>query len=158
MGRKLAHINVIATEKEIYKGKCTPIDEKDTSMRETCVKRLLETFDVLAGKCQGIAAPQVYLNKRAILVRWKKGDKPVIMFNPEIIKSIGSVKSNEACLSEGDIRFIVRRPIAALISWYDIDWKFHQEWITYRKARIFCHECDHLNGILLKDRVKENYK
>ena len=119
---------------------------------------LLRAYEDLNGACQGISAIQVGIPKRAILLRYKKGQSPIVVYNPEIRLSIGTKKSNEGCLSEGKQRYEVKRPIFAIVSYYDKNNNKVTKILRYKKLRIFMHEVDHLNGILLQDKgmpVKE---
>lgn len=116
---------------------------------------LLQTYKKLDGALQGMAAIQVNLPWRVILLRYKRGDKPIVVFNPKVTCSIGSKKSNEGCLSEGDGRWIVKRPLLMRVEYYTLDNERIVEWLPYKKARIFKHEVDHLDGILLQDIGKK---
>ena len=116
---------------------------------------LLKTYKKLDGALQGMAAIQVNLPWRVILLRYKRGDKPIVVFNPKVTCSIGSKKSNEGCLSEGDGRWIVKRPLLMRVEYYTLDNERIVEWLPYKKARIFKHEVDHLDGILLQDIGKK---
>ena len=118
---------------------------------------LLQAYNSLNGACQGISAIQLGVPKRAILLRYVKG-KPIVVYNPEVIIKIGNRKSTEGCLSEGKQRYVVNRPIVAVVSYYNENMNRVTKILRYKKLRIFMHEVDHLNGILLQDKgvlVKE---
>ena len=112
---------------------------------------LEQLYERQGGRAQGFAAIQVGLPVNVILLRYHYGEKYQIVYNAEVLRKIGRRKSNEGCASEGDIRYIVYRPWLAKVSYQTEDCVKHVEWLPYRKARIFCHEYDHTEGILLKD-------
>lgn len=115
---------------------------------------LLNVFRKMQGKMQGLAAIQVGKPYKAILLRYVKGEDPIVVYNPKILFSIGKVKSIEGCMSEGDSRYLVWRPALALVSYTNKYRETKKEWLPYKKARIFAHEVDHLSGILLQDKGK----
>jgi peptide deformylase len=109
----------------------------------------------------GIAAPQIGINKRVILVqRFDKDDKPFEAYlNPTIIQfSKLTALRTEGCLSIDDCRAEVERPYAILISYLTVDGIERVEMVEDFTARIFQHEIDHLNGILFTDLVKIDNK
>lgn len=113
---------------------------------------LIGTFNKLDGCIQGIAGVQVGQLYRAMLLRYVKGKEPIIVFNPEVKFKIGFKKSYEMCQSELGAQYLVRRPILVKVSYWTKYREKVTEWLPYRKARIFMHEYDHLNGVLLQDK------
>lgn len=99
----------------------------------------------------GLAAPQVGVLKRVVLV--DMGEKIVELVNPEIIKKSGHQEDVEGCLSCPGEYGITSRPKLVTIKAQDRFGKKH----TYNGedliARAFCHEIDHLDGILFKERA-----
>lgn len=116
--------------------------------------RLLEAFEDREGKVQGLAAIQLDIPEQAILLRYVKGGKPFVVFNPKVIGTVGKMKSDERCESEMDYIYRVMRPKFAKVEYMTIDGEIIRETLDYKKARIFCHETDHCNGILLQDHGK----
>lgn len=127
----------------------------DSDMVSLVNFQLLQAYKKLDGECQGLSAVQVGFPVRAILLRYVKGEEPIVIFNPKVDVKLGSKKSNEGCLSEGDVRYIVKRPILIKVQYYLGNGNKVVEWLPYKKARIFMHEYDHLNGILLQDKGKK---
>ena len=140
----------INKDKESLHRKCEPVDMSDLRQIYRIEKSLLLAYDSLDGRVQGLAAPQVFEYKRAILVRFIMG-KPDIWYNPRILFKFGSRLSNEGCESEGTTRYNVRRPILMLVTYFDKNVKRHTKLFGFRKSRIVKHEMDHLDGILLSD-------
>ncbi|MBR0431508.1 peptide deformylase [Candidatus Saccharibacteria bacterium] len=110
-----------------------------------------------------IAAPQLGINKRIILVRDDMEDKDNCTFtafiNPEVIKTEGKVeKDYEGCLSVPFIYGLVPRPTKARIKAMLEDGTPVRLKLTDALARVFLHEIDHLNGILFIDHIKNDEK
>jgi peptide deformylase len=107
----------------------------------------------------GLAAPQIGVLKRVILIDLGEEDgEAIIIINPKITKQSGEEKDAEGCLSylghEGD----VVRPTNVTVEGINIKGKP----VTYNAsgllARAFCHEIDHLDGILYMSRAEEMYE
>lgn len=142
----------VETDVNILHCKSKEVDIADYRLTKELETVLLATFDKLDGKAQGLSAIQCGMPYCAILLRFIKGEEPIIVFNPKVLHSFGSRRSNEGCLSEGDKRYIVRRPLLIKVE-YETRFKEKKiEWLPYSKARIFMHELDHLNGVLLQDK------
>ena len=99
----------------------------------------------------GLAAVQVGVLRRAVVIDC--GDGFLELINPEIIKSSGRQKETEGCLSLPGKSGITLRPSKVKVKAQDR----HGEWHEYTgedlKARCFCHEIDHLDGILFTDKL-----
>ncbi len=99
----------------------------------------------------GLAAVQVGVLRRAVVIDC--GDGFLELINPEIIKSSGRQKETEGCLSLPGKSGITLRPSKVKVKAQDR----HGEWHEYSgedlKARCFCHEIDHLDGILFTDKL-----
>lgn len=143
---------VVETDLDTLHMVSEPIDFTDVNEVNEIENAFHQAYIRLEKKAQGLAAIQVGYRKRAIMVRWEKGMEPVILYNPEVKFTFGCKKSNEGCLSEGDGRWLVKRPLLALVRYQNEYREFITEWLPYKKARIFMHEYDHLNGVLLQDK------
>lgn len=115
------------------------------------IRDMLESMRVENGI--GIAAPQIGVNLRVIIVDTKEG--PMVMMNPVIKKkSLRKETTEEGCLSVKGIFGPVPRHISLTVQGYSED---GEEFTVEAKgllARIFQHEVDHLNGGLFIDRAK----
>lgn len=110
----------------------------------------------------GIAAPQVYISKRVIIVASRANprypDAPemdaITMVNPEIIqKSTQVVLGEEGCLSVPNERGQVERAEQITVEYFTLNGvKIRQNFSGF-PARIIQHEVDHLDGILFVERV-----
>ena len=107
----------------------------------------------------GIAAPQIGAMWRMIYVDCSGHPKvpdapgPMWLVNPQIDSVNGSEIGREGCLSLPDITANVRRPTEITLSYSDLDGTPHTHHATGFEARVFLHEVDHLDGILILDRV-----
>lgn len=108
----------------------------------------------------GIAAPQVGINRRVVLVqRFDKTGLPVEYFiNPTIVwRSELLNKGPEGDLSIENFRDAFYRSHVIRLEYYDLENKKHDEMVEGFTAVIFQHEIDHLSGILIPDKL-ENEK
>ncbi|MBQ6366764.1 MAG: peptide deformylase [Oscillospiraceae bacterium] len=101
----------------------------------------------------GLAAPQVGVLRRAVLVmetNVPEGEDPYIieLINPEIISAEGEQCGSEGCLSVPDQYGLVRRPRKVTVRAQDRFGKPFEVTGEGLTARCFCHELDHLEGIL----------
>lgn len=107
-----------------------------------------------------MAAPQVGVNKRIIIVRDDMEDKKNASFtaliNPEVIKAEGKVKTDyEGCLSVPEIYGMVPRATKVRVKAKLEDGTEVRIKATDELARTLLHEIDHLNGILFIDHIKD---
>ena len=101
----------------------------------------------------GLAAPQVGVLRRIAIVEF--ADKYYELINPRILKSSGGAIGEEGCLSVPGVRGKVKRPETITVTYTDRAGKRHKEEITGILARVFCHEIDHLDGVLFVDKMIE---
>ena len=101
----------------------------------------------------GLAAPQIGILKRIVVI--DVGEGPIILINPEVLEFSGSQIDVEGCLSVKDVQGTVDRPEYVKIKALN---EIGKEVILEGEellARAFCHEIDHLNGILFIDKIIE---
>ena len=98
----------------------------------------------------GLAAPQVGILRRYCIV--DVGDGLVELINPVIIKKSGKQVGSEGCLSIPDKFKEVARPLKVTVRAQDRNGNTFEIEGEGLKARAFCHEIDHLDGILYIDR------
>ena len=141
-----------------------PIIDLDKSMPEILVliEDMKETMAEKGGA--GIAAPQIGCNRRIIMFGFEKNKryphaKPIpftILINP-IIKVLSSEMNDdwEGCLSVPGLRGLVSRYNQIEYSGYDPDGHYITRFAEGFHARVVQHECDHLDGILFPQRLKD---
>ncbi|MDH4197799.1 MAG: peptide deformylase [Candidatus Aminicenantes bacterium] len=104
----------------------------------------------------GLAAPQVGVSKRLIVVDLSIGERPeelMVLVNPEIVREEGKVICEEGCLSVPDIQEKVTRPARVTVKGKDLADREKVIEAEDLLARVFCHEIDHLNGKLFIDKL-----
>jgi peptide deformylase len=99
----------------------------------------------------GLAAPQIGIGRRVAVIdvsNGKNAEAKIVCANPEIIHTEGEQREEEGCLSVPGFRGHVRRPQYVTVRAQDAsgtEFEMRGEGLL---ARAFCHEIDHLNGIL----------
>jgi len=99
----------------------------------------------------GLAAPQIGLHLRMAVVDVTGGKNPeakLVLANPEIIHAEGEKREEEGCLSIPGFRGYVLRPQFVTVKAQNAKGEFFEIRGEDLLARAFCHEIDHLNGIL----------
>lgn len=101
----------------------------------------------------GLAAPQVGILKRLVVMDMGQG--LIKLVNPEIIYKEGEQKVVEGCLSIPDTWGKLKRPAKVIVKALDENGEEVTFTGTGDLAKCFCHEIDHLDGILFTDFVTE---
>jgi peptide deformylase len=129
------------------------IDEV-TSALERLVDDMLETMYYAPGV--GLAAPQIGVSK-AIFVA-DIGDGPFVMINPEIVELSGEWVWDEGCLSVPERFWPITRPAFARARGLDLSGAEVEQSGDELMGRVLQHEVDHLNGMLLLERLGRRAK
>ena len=150
--------NITIKGDEILAKKCKPVKEITPRIKQAC-EDMIETMKEADGV--GIAAPQIGIMKRFfIAMPHVESDDPSIrdkiyyMINPEITYREGTQLSSEGCLSVPGYMGLVDRPQKIKIKAQDLDGKEHEYEFEGFEATVFCHEYDHLDGIIYPDIAK----
>lgn len=106
----------------------------------------------------GLAAPQIGVLKKVILIDLRDGSEPIILINPKITKKIGKVEDIEGCLSYPGYEGEVVRPRRVIVVGITLEGNEVEYTADGFLARAFCHEIDHLDGVIYTDRCKKVYK
>ncbi len=106
----------------------------------------------------GLAAVQVGILKRVAIVDVGDVDGVMELINPEIIYSEGEQTVSEGCLSLPRRAGVTHRPFMVRLRAQDRYGKWREYEGEDMKARCFCHELDHLDGILFSDRLAPGEK
>ncbi len=150
-------------EEKFLRTKTIEFDFSKFNKKETAalVKQMKEAMNAAAGI--GLSANQIGLNLKVFTVQMPASKeipaKFYAVFNPEITKS--SVKKTvmeEGCLSVPGMYGIVERPEKITLEGRDKNGKKLKIKSWGLLARVFQHECDHLNGILFIDKAREIHK
>lgn len=150
---------VIAFGDPVLRKKAADIDPEYPGLKEL-IDNMFETMYGARGV--GLAAPQVgksirlfiidatpYTEDDATLAEFKK-----VFINAHLIEEKGDKWAfNEGCLSIPDIREDISRQDTVSISYYDENWKYHEQTFTGLAARVIQHEYDHIEGKLFTDKL-----
>ena len=151
----MAILKIVEYPEPILSKKCEQVETIDQSIR-TLAKDMAETMYDAPGV--GLAAPQVGINKRLIVLDPNAGlkDQPSLLLsliNPEIIASDGKVESEEGCLSIPGLKETINRFEKISVKALDLEGKEVKIEADNFLAIILQHEIDHLNGILFIDHL-----
>lgn len=119
---------------------------------------LLDTMRVSPG-CVGLAAPQIGVARRAFVLDVSSHPKGrpnhglVVLFDPELLFSEGSEVRREGCMSVPHFTADVRRALKVVVRGLDTAGQTRVYEAEGFEARAFQHELDHLDGLLILDRV-----
>jgi peptide deformylase len=125
------------------------ITEFDTPELHQLIEDMFDSM--YAAKGVGLAAPQIGVGKRLAVIDITTGEDPaqkIVLINPQIVKTEGSQKSEEGCLSLPTFREQVVRPLKVTVVAQDAKGKQFEMAGDDLLARAFLHETDHLNGKL----------
>ena len=133
-----------------------PVLRKKSKVVKEINDRLIDLLDDMADTMYeadgvGLAAPQVGILKRVVVV--DIGDGLIELINPEIIETEGEYLDNEGCLSVPGESGDVLRPYKVKVRAKNRFGETIEIEGEELLARAFCHEIDHLDGILYVDKV-----
>ena len=139
------------------------VKDPDARLRKVCrpvkeiTPHILQLLDDMAETMVyadgvGLAAPQVGVLRRVVVI--DVGDGLIELINPEIIEFSGEQTGQEGCLSCDDRRGIVTRPNKVTVRAMDRDGNVREITGEGLLARAFCHELDHLDGVLYTKRAE----
>jgi peptide deformylase len=125
-----------------------------TDIDAKVVRIVEEMFDTLYDSDSGIglAAPQVGIQRQIFV--WDMDDEPMVILNPTIAESDGEWVYEEGCLSIPGLYVEMTRPKTVLMKGIDMNGNEISLEADELEARLFQHELDHLNGVLMFDRMQ----
>ena len=155
--------DVVTFGTEALRKKGIPVAEVTDEIKQL-VKNMLETMYATNGV--GLAAEQVGRTERLCVIDVPKDSEkpecaefnakvemPLVLINPEITAKSGSQRNGEGCLSFPDIFVQITRANEVTVAYTGLDGKRHEATARGLLARAIQHEYDHLDGILLVDRM-----
>lgn len=132
---------------------CRPVTNFDQRLHDL-IDDLKETLTNAGGA--GLAAPQVGILRRVVIVVDAQ-EQMVELVNPEIIRQEGEQDGFEGCLSVPDRWGRVVRPMQVTLRAQDRNGNFFEVEGEGMVARCYCHETEHLDGILFTDHTDQLY-
>ena len=147
--------NILTEENPALRKVCRPYTDFNDRLHEL-LDDMKETLSQANGV--GLAAPQVGILRRACIVmetNVPEGESEYFneLVNPEIIERNGEQEGGEGCLSLPEQYGIVKRPNHVKVRAQDRNGNFFEVEGDGLTARCFCHEIDHLDGVLFTDRA-----
>ena len=152
----MARRNILTKEEPGLYKKCRPVTEFNPRLHQL-LDDMADTLEPENGV--GLAAPQVGVLRRAVIVletNVPEGEDEYLieLVNPEIIESSGEQYGAEGCLSVPGEYGMVRRPMNVKVRAQDRDGNFFEVEGTGLTARCFCHEIDHLDGVVFTSKCE----
>lgn len=156
MEKDMALRNILTKEQPGLYKRCRPVTEFNSRLHQL-LDDMAETLEQANGV--GLAAPQVGILRRAVIVietNVPEGEDEYVieLINPEIIESSGEQNGPEGCLSVPGEFGLVKRPMNVKVraqnrfgEWFEVEG-------TGLTARCFCHELDHLEGIVFTSKCE----
>ncbi len=148
--------NILTKEQPGLYKKCRPVKDFNPRLHQL-LDDMAETLAQANGV--GLAAPQVGVLRRAVLVietNVPEGEpeKLLELVNPEIVESSGEQDGPEGCLSVPGEYGLVKRPMNVKVRAQDRWGNLFEAEGTGLTARCFCHEIDHLDGIVFTSKCE----
>jgi peptide deformylase len=138
----------------VLKSKAARVTDIDGKL----VRLVDDMFDTLYESELGIAlaAPQIGVQKQVFV--WDLDERPMVVFNPEIVESSGEWVYDEGCLSIPGLYVEMVRPKQVLMRGIGLDGETIEIEADELEARLYQHELDHLNGVLMFDRMTHDQR
>ena len=134
---------ILTVEEPALHKTCRPVENFDSKLH-----KLLDDMrqTLIDSEGVGLAAPQVGILRRVVLV--DNGEEILELVNPEILETDGEQIGAEGCLSVPGKYGLVKRPYYAKVRAQDRNGNWYEAEGEELIGRCFCHENDHLNGIV----------
>ena len=142
--------NIRTEDDPILKKRAKEVNDIDDKIR-ALVKDMMDTMHKYKGV--GLAAPQIGILKRIIVIDLYDEGPCFALINPTIEKSKGTQTVSEGCLSFPNQFGQVERPEEVVVKGEDEYGKRTTIKASGLLAQALCHEIDHLNGIVFIDKV-----
>ena len=134
---------ILTTDEPALHKVCRPVEKFDWRLH-----KLLEDMKETLAQANGVglAAPQVGILRRVVVV--DTGEEILELVNPELLETDGEQEGAEGCLSVPGKYGLVKRPYYAKVRAQNRDGEWFEAEGEELIARCFCHELDHLDGIV----------
>ena len=128
---------------------CRPVEKFDGRLHKL-LDDMAETLEQANGV--GLAAPQIGILRRVVIV--DTGEKILELVNPTLLETSGEQVGAEGCLSVPGKYGLVKRPNYAKVRAQDRNGNWYEAEGEELIARCFCHELDHLEGIVYTEGME----
>ena len=153
MKNDLGRMRIIIYPDPRLRKACKPVEQFDKNLA-TLAARMIELMHEAKGV--GLAAPQVGVLLRLFVCNTTgQSEDDRAFVNPTLTDLTGDIESEEGCLSIPDVTVPIRRANACVLEARDLSGKPVKLQAVDLAARCWQHECDHLDGRLIIDRMSE---
>ncbi len=141
----------------VLRQRAADVDDVDGSLRQLADDMIRTMYEAPG---VGLAAPQVGVQKRLFVydTRDDEGDGPKVIVNPVLAEARGEWTYDEGCLSVPGLSWPIVRPKEVHLTGYDLDGNEVSVEADEFLARVFQHEVDHLDGVLLIERLDDDQR
>ena len=161
----MAVYKILRAGDQVLRQIAEPVPENEITAKET-KKLVRDMFDTMIdAKGLGLAAPQIGILKQIVVIGFSKNERypklesemeRQVLINPVITPVRSEILGFwEGCLSVHGMRGYVERPSKIKLAWNDEKGEAFEKIIDGFNAVVYQHECDHLQGILYLDRLKD---
>lgn len=145
----MAKLSIVKHPDEILRKKSRPVEKIDEKLL-VLLDDMKETLAEAQGA--GLAGVQVGILRRVAIV--DDGSGPIELINPEIISTSGEIEVYEGCLSYPNVWVVKKRPEKVSVKALDRNGNE----VVYRDvtgllAQAFCHEIEHMDAVVLEDKI-----
>lgn len=145
-------MEIIKFGHEVLHQPTDPVEDIDEEVRPFLAD-MFKTMTIHDGI--GLAANQVGVAKSFFV--FLCNELTGVVINPRVVHVVGSSSSLEGCLSGSSERLLVKRPEVIVVEYQILDGSMVSQMFSGSLATLFCHEIDHLNGLTIRDRCKQNF-
>ncbi len=146
----MAHYTVRTYGDPVLRQPAADVEEFDGALARL-VDDMVETMYEAEGV--GLAAPQIGVQRRLFV--YDVGDGPAVVANPRVVDASGEWRFDEGCLSIPGLRLAIVRPARVVVTGQDLDGEAVELEADEFLGRVFQHEIDHLDGVLMLERLEE---
>ncbi len=149
----MAKLPIVTYPDEVLRTKTSPVTEFDSDLQKL-IDDMIETMYAAPGV--GLAANQVGISKQLLVADASLRDEEtslIVLINPTIVCSEDTEDSEEGCLSLPEYVTVLKRAISVKVKGLDRDGNPIEIESDSFLAKVLQHEIDHLNGLLLVDRI-----
>jgi peptide deformylase len=134
------------------------VSKKISTIDQDLLDAVPQMFEIMyKARGIGLAGPQAGLGRRIVVANLtgdpKKKDEEQVFINPEILDRAGKLQEEEGCLSLPGMGAQIQRAEKVLVRYKDLKGKVIEREAEQLESRLFQHEIDHLDGILIVDKM-----
>jgi len=134
------------------------VSKKISKVDQEILDAVPQMFEIMyKARGIGLAGPQAGLGRRIVVANLsgdpKNKDEEQVFINPEILGKEGKLQEEEGCLSLPGMAAQIQRAEVVLVRYTDLQGKSIEREAEMLESRLFQHEIDHLDGILIVDKM-----